>query len=726
MALPVFRYPLDKNGTNPSNFVSREPHSLTPVQRPTDVRVACPIYGPFFNERGSLSVRDRANGVTLAYGVDYKVTDLLLDPTLNFGKPIGQWIVIQTATVSNEIEISYQVLGGNYQNDATAVQHVYQTFLNDTRPVDWSNISGKPDTFPPSLHMHLLEDVVGWGPVIVALDNVANCITLSNTPVFEAVIDWVNTRKTPWSSLIDVPPGTSEESLNQLVKKSYRIETPVEGGLEGGSDLNQDMTLSLGLSGVVDGIYGTSAYTPRFNVDPYGRVTWCTNVLIKPSWFDVVDKPTTVEEFGIRDIVPTSRRVDTAFNSGLTGGGDLQYNLNLAIVDSGVSQGSYGSSTYAVNFTVNAKGQVTDAGSTLITPAFENVTDLPTTVEGYGILDGVSYARKINTPESGGLIGGGDLSQDLDISLQEVNAQPGAYGGPIRNMSIVVDKYGRITGIEDATQIVTWDSLNGKPSTLAGFGIVDAVENTREITAGVGLIGGGNLQANRTIDLANTPVLPGTYGSANDVPVFEVDQQGRIVSATTAPFSRSWGSITGKPTSLLGYGITDAVALAGDQVISGAKSFRNLLAGLGSVAANLDDSESSPIVSDDYMRRYIRSVMNTGTTGTAVMTFGNYTIVSGRITRPAGVVWFNRQIIATLPVRFVSSASLVAGVPCTQVYTGTTPNPDPVRVQGMVTLNCFEGNELHLEIHGADADNTNASILNDADTLLYTIGGFTS
>lgn len=60
---------------------------------------------------------------------------------------------------------------------------------------------------------------------------------------------------------------------------------------------------------------------------------------------------------------------------------------------------------------------------------------------------------------------------------------------------------------------------------------VDALE-ARRIIAGTGLTGGGDLTADRTLTLADTAVVPGTYGSATHYPQITVDQQGRITGAT--------------------------------------------------------------------------------------------------------------------------------------------------------------------------------------------------
>lgn len=67
-----------------------------------------------------------------------------------------------------------------------------------------------------------------------------------------------------------------------------------------------------------------------------------------------------------------------------------------------------------------------------------------------------------------------------------------------------------------------------------------------------------------SLALTQTGVTAGSYGSATQSPVFNVDTKGRITAADMVTITPAFASITALPSTLTGYGITDAVRKAGD------------------------------------------------------------------------------------------------------------------------------------------------------------------
>jgi hypothetical protein len=78
-----------------------------------------------------------------------------------------------------------------------------------------------------------------------------------------------------------------------------------------------------------------------------------------------------------------------------------------------------------------------------------------------------------------------------------------------------------------------------------------AVANTINVLAGTGLSGGGSLASNVTLNVANTTVTSGNYGSATAVGTFTVNGQGQITSASnvtitgTSPGGNAGGDLSG-------------------------------------------------------------------------------------------------------------------------------------------------------------------------------------
>ncbi len=100
------------------------------------------------------------------------------------------------------------------------------------------------------------------------------------------------------------------------------------------------------------------------------------------------------------------------------------------------------------------------------------------------------------------------------------------------------------------------DSLNALIATK-GTGTVT------QVVAGAGLSGGA-ITTTGTISMPNTGTA-GTYGSATQCPVTTYDAQGRETGVMLVTITPAFASLTGTPTTVAGYGITDVYTkTAGD------------------------------------------------------------------------------------------------------------------------------------------------------------------
>ena len=118
----------------------------------------------------------------------------------------------------------------------------------------------------------------------------------------------------------------------------------------------------------------------------------------------------------------------------------------------------------------------------------------------------VPASRRIDT--GGGLQGGGDLSANRTLSI----ATGGVTSDKLANSGVVANTYGSGTMIPvltvDAKGLVT--SATETALVISGY-----VPDTRQIIAGSGLTGGGNLQANRTLAVNFSANPPAALGSAS-------------------------------------------------------------------------------------------------------------------------------------------------------------------------------------------------------------------
>ena len=129
---------------------------------------------------------------------------------------------------------------------------------------------------------------------------------------------------------------------------------------------------------------------------------------------------------------------------------------------------------------------------------------------------------------------------------------------------------------EDSLMMIIYQGQNYKIR-VGDLLQVAGVPVTRQVIAGTGMTGGGQLTSNVTLniapggvgytELANSGVTPGTYGTTTDIPVFTVDDTGRVVSATTLPVSVS-GYVPETREIIAGSGLTGGGQLTGNVTLS--------------------------------------------------------------------------------------------------------------------------------------------------------------
>ena len=160
-----------------------------------------------------------------------------------------------------------------------------------------------------------------------------------------------------------------------------------------------------------------------------------------------------------------------------------------------------------------------------------------------------------------------------------------------------------------------WQKIDQSPAVLSVNGQTGAVvlnaanvgatPNTTFVLAGTGISGGGQLTGNVTINLANTAVTAGTYGTATQVSQVTVDAQGRITSAANVAIAIANSAVSGLGT--MSTQNANAVTITGGSVTANLTSNNVNLTGTTAASATFATS-SLPLVPEGYITVQIGGV----------------------------------------------------------------------------------------------------------------------
>ena len=154
---------------------------------------------------------------------------------------------------------------------------------------------------------------------------------------------------------------------------------------------------------------------------------------------------------------------------------------------------------------------------------------------------------------------GGPITTTGTISLANTAVTAGVYGDAANVPQVTINAQGQATNVTNVA------------ISISVANVANAVPDSRTITAGTGLTGGGNLASNVTISMSNTNVTIGTYGGGTNAAEITVDQQGRITSAANVAIPQGTVTNVATGTGLTGGPITSngTISLANTSVVAG-------------------------------------------------------------------------------------------------------------------------------------------------------------
>lgn len=168
-----YLYPLDLTGTQPSNRISNEKHTVNPPNDVTHasfiVLRACPFYEHTLIVKDGISATAR----TLTEGQDYICTHQSITLSHFTKKPVFASISFVDRQYTGTVYVSYNTVGGDYTLDDNTIVEKLTRDTYSIHHVSFDQIAGVPSSYPNAPHDHNPTSLVGLEEVVTRLTEIA-------------------------------------------------------------------------------------------------------------------------------------------------------------------------------------------------------------------------------------------------------------------------------------------------------------------------------------------------------------------------------------------------------------------------------------------------------------------------------------------------------------------------------------------------------------------------